>query len=145
MKLLRAAETDLSSALRALSAKLSIRSGILSPQSEQKTIEVFGQPLTPQEVVRKIVAEVRERGDEAIAQYTQKLDGALLSPEMFAVTRDEMAAAYRSVPQRLKESLARAKENIWRFQEHIKLRPPPPPLPAASSAPPPSCQGLRQG
>ncbi len=124
MKIVRAAETDLAALLRELSAKLSISAGMVSSESEQKTIQIFGRPLTPQEVVRTIVADVRERGDPAVAEYAEKLDGARLSPNRFAVAREEIESAYESVPDALKESLARAEDNIRKFQEHIKPHPP---------------------
>ena len=43
--------------------------------AQRKTIEVFGKPLAPAEVVRTIVDAVRERGDDAVLEYAAKLDG----------------------------------------------------------------------
>ena len=126
MKIYRADKTDLAAVLRDLSDTLSFRTGMVSADSAGKTAAVFGKPLAPIEAVRTILSDVRSRGDAAVAEYTEKLDGASLTPEQFAVTRDEMAAAYASVSDALKVSLARAKENIWRFQEHIKVRAPSP-------------------
>jgi len=124
MRLVRAAEADLAAELDRLSARLGPDAGMISPESERKTVEVFGRPLTPQEVVRRIVAQVRERGDAAVAEYAEKLDGVALAPERFRVTREEIESAYASVPDALKESLARAEDNIRAFQEHIKPRAP---------------------
>ena len=126
MKILRAAETDLSAALRELSSKLGLGGGMVSESSRRKTLEIFGEALTPLEVVRRILRDVRARGDEAISEYASKLDGATLPPEKFLVTRKEMEAAWRSVPASFRKSLARASANIRRFQERIKLKAPAP-------------------
>jgi histidinol dehydrogenase len=126
MKILRAGETDLSAALGELSSKLGLGGGMVSESSRRKTLEIFGEALTPLEVVRRILRDVRARGDEAISEYARKLDGATLPPERFLVTRKEMDAAWRSVPRRFRKSLARASANIRRFQERIKLKAPAP-------------------
>ena len=126
MNIARAEETDLTAALKALSDKLSLRTGMVSAASNEKTVAVFGEALAPREAVRWILEAVRERGDEAVSEYTEKLDGAALTPESFRVSREEIREAYEQAPETLREALARAKENIWRFQEHIRVRTPPP-------------------
>ena len=41
-----------------------------------KSIErVFGEKMSPMEAVAKILADVRESGDEAIRRYTKLIDG----------------------------------------------------------------------
>ena len=126
MKILRAAQTDLSAALKRLSDALSVGAGMVSADSGERTLAAFGEPLAPLEAVRRILNDVRERGDDAVCEYAKKLDGAALTPETLRVSRDEIRDAYDSVPARLKESLTRAKENIRRFQEHIRHRTPAP-------------------
>ena len=126
MKIIRADESDLSAALRQLSEKLSVRCGMVSPADREKTVSVFGEPLSPVEAVRKILRDVGERGDAAVAEYTRKLDGAALTPDRFAVPQKEIAAAYDSVSDDLKAALAKAGDNIRRFQEQIKLASPAP-------------------
>ena len=39
-----------------------------------KTIEVFGKPLSPLQVVERICSRVRTRGLDAVLRYTAKLD-----------------------------------------------------------------------
>ena len=122
MKILRHNESNLAVELRKLSATLSAGCGMVSADSREKTIAVFGEPLSPLESVRRILRDVRERGDDAIVEYTEKLDGAALKPESFRVSHGELLNAYESAPAALKDSLAKAKENIRRFQEHIRTR-----------------------
>jgi len=123
---LRADETDLAAALRALSAKLHLSAGITSAASDEKTVAVFGAPMTPLEVVRRILADVREKGDAAVAEYTKKLDGVDLTPDAFAAAPDEVAAAWADTPDDLKRSLETAAANIRRYQTAVKVRDPDP-------------------
>jgi len=124
--ILRAVQTDLSAALGELSAKLSFGDGITSADSGETTLRAFGRPLSPVEAVRTILKDVRDRGDEAVADYVKNLDGVDMSPEAFRVSPDELAAAYDGISQKLRDSLKRAADNIRLFQEHIKLPTPNP-------------------
>ncbi len=49
-------------ALRELRHKLSPRGDAVSPRGRALTEEVFGQPLTPSEVVQRICGDVRSEG-----------------------------------------------------------------------------------
>lgn len=70
--------------------------------------------------VNEIVMEVGEKGDEAIFKYTEKFEGARL--DELRVSEDEIDAAYDLVEDRLKESLADAADNIFRFHNQQKDR-----------------------
>ena len=69
------------------------------------------------ERTREIVDSVRTRGDAAIAEYTERFDGAALSPDQFELTPDQIDAAVRTVPKELVAILERAHDNIRRFHE----------------------------
>lgn len=71
-----------------------------------------------EETVRKIIEDVRARGDEAVRAYTEKFDGA--SPERFEVPREAVEAAYDETTAALREALGRAAENIRVFHERQK-------------------------
>ena len=71
--------------------------------------------LSTNEVVFKIINEVKEKGDEAIRNFGLKFDGA--APECFEVTREEMEQAFQSVDESLKKALLHAKENITAYHE----------------------------
>ncbi|MDV6373545.1 histidinol dehydrogenase [Deinococcus arenicola] len=51
----------------------------------------FGEALSPQQVVERILADVRERGDDALRDWTEKLDST--RPEVLAVSAQEIADA----------------------------------------------------
>ena len=45
------------------------------PEGLQKGIEgMFGERLTPEQVVRRILADVRQRGDTAVLEWTHRID-----------------------------------------------------------------------
>lgn len=60
--------------------------------------------------VREILADVAERGDDALLDYTEKFDG--VRPASLIVTGDEIEQAWESVDPHFIEILQKAKENI---------------------------------
>jgi len=94
--------------------------------------EVFGSILTnmlkrspdsyPREeaIVADIIKNVRERGDEAIFEYTRNFDKAEIGAGNFIVTPEEEAEAYEKVDKELIEIIRRAIARIRAFHEHEK-------------------------
>ena len=64
--------------------------------------------------VRRIVADVRKRGDSALLRYAAEFDG-LAGAEFLRVTPDEMAAAWESTFPAIQHALALAAEQIRNF------------------------------
>ena len=86
------------------------------PPSVQESIErAFGEALTPQQVVSRILSEVRERGDDAVRELTRRLDG--VEPGELEVPRSEIADAHRHVPDELLEALELVARRVRRFHE----------------------------
>ena len=106
--------------LERLRQKLSMQEGVGTEAARRKTVEVFGRPLTPVEVVRTIIGEVRKRGDAAVLEYMARIDGVRLKASQLAVEPAEMAAAAKRVPKDLLDALRLAKRNIALFQHKIK-------------------------
>ena len=102
-----------------LRQKLSPAGDVVSEAGKQKTIEVFGEPLSPQQTVHRICTEVRSQGLDAVLDYTQKLDGVQLSPETLRVTTSELADAHAEADPDLIATIQRIRENLLRFQEAI--------------------------
>ncbi|MCE5184500.1 MAG: histidinol dehydrogenase [Planctomycetaceae bacterium] len=71
------------------------------------------------ESVRKIVADVGERGDAAVAEYTEKFDKVKLPPEQFRVSADELERAHKALDAELLASLKQAIANVWNYQSEI--------------------------
>ena len=69
------------------------------------------------ETVTRILADIAERGDAAALEYAAKFDkydGNIL------LTEDEIAAAAEKVPQKLKDDIRFAQDNVRRFAEQQK-------------------------
>ena len=64
--------------------------------------------------VKRILADVRRKGDTTLRRYAEKLDGLAPSAGM-RVTQEEMAAAWDQTPKELRKSLQAAAGNIRRF------------------------------
>ena len=69
-------------------------------------------------IVSGIIKDVRERGDAALFEYTEKFDGAKLSS--LAVTEEEIAEAFEKVDPDLVRILERAAANIRKFHSAQK-------------------------
>ncbi|WP_066258782.1 histidinol dehydrogenase [Neobacillus drentensis] len=72
------------------------------------------------DVVKKVIAEIRTRGDEALREFTEKFDRVSLSS--FSVTEEEIETAYQQVDERFISIVQEAAENIRTFHEK-QLRP----------------------
>lgn len=114
-----AACDDLAAALARIRARLSPRGNIVSESGRRRTIEVFGEPLTPQQVVERICSDVRARGVEALLEYSAKLDGAQLTAESLRVPADELARAHSAADPAFLATIRRIRENVLRFQTAI--------------------------
>lgn len=113
---------DAREALRDLRRQLSPRGDVVSPQGRARTLEAFGQPLTPQQVVERICGDVQARGLDAVLDYTARLDKVALNADQVRVTPDEIEAAYHRAEARYLATLRRVRENILAFQSGILHR-----------------------
>lgn len=84
-----------------LAGKLRRPGGFLSPGVRDAT--------------RRIVEDVRERGDEALLEYTERFDGA--RPDPIRVPKDEIEEARASLSPELEESFRVAIENVRFFHK----------------------------
>ena len=58
-----------------LRLRLSPRGDIVSEMGKQRTVELFGESLSPQQVVERICSDVERDGLAAMLDYTARLDG----------------------------------------------------------------------
>jgi histidinol dehydrogenase len=68
--------------------------------------------------VRRIVADVRRRGDRALVDWTARLDRVRLTPARFAVPQSDLAAAFRDLPRAVRSDLTLAARRIRAF--HVR-------------------------
>jgi len=117
VKIIRWGEKGASEALRRFEELREFSAGAETPASISRTKEIFGEELTPREVVQRIIKDVREKGDLALSEYTRLLDGVEISPSNFRVPEEEIQRARKEVAKEFLEALEAAKENISSFYQ----------------------------
>ena len=73
------------------------------------------------DVVAQIIADVRTRGDAAVAELTEKFDHLPLTPDAFRLTPEQISAYIATVPADEKAALDLAAQRIKAY--HAKQRP----------------------
>jgi histidinol dehydrogenase len=106
---------EASAALETILKRQPIDEFPVSEASRQRTIATFGEDIPPQEVVRRILKDVRARGDEALIDWTSRLDGVTLTGEAIQVGDTDIAAAYDQVDSEVIAALERAADRIRAF------------------------------
>ena len=104
---------------RELRDKLSPRGDVVSEAGRQRTIELFGEPLSPREVVHKICEDVRSRGLDAVLDYTARLDRKQLTGDMIRVRPEELEDAAAAASPSFLETVRRIRDNIAEFQSAV--------------------------
>jgi histidinol dehydrogenase len=75
----------------------------------------FGERISPEEAVRRVIRDVRERGDQALRDWAQRIDGTALTE--IAFSDQELDSASQRVPESVSRALGYAAERIRRFHE----------------------------
>jgi histidinol dehydrogenase len=109
-------------ALLELRQRLSLQGEVISAEGAERTRRVFGEPLTPQQVVERICSQVQQRGLEAVIEFTEKLDGVRLDAASLRVPPESIAQAHRAAPAEWLATIRHVRENIEQFQRAILHR-----------------------
>src|SRR3989440_3200305 len=86
-----------------------LKTGLPSVESDAANVKV-------QETVAKIIADIRERGDAAVRELSDRFDG--WSPPDFRLSRNEIDSLVASVPRETIEDIRFAQAQIRNFAEH---------------------------
>lgn len=71
------------------------------------------------ETVNQILRDVREKGDDAVLEYTRRFDGMDVNDiKQLEITRDELREAFLSLPQDQQAALKTSAERIREYHEH---------------------------
>ncbi|MBL4640321.1 MAG: histidinol dehydrogenase [Verrucomicrobiales bacterium] len=97
MNLIRHTDSGFSAKLN----KLIAASSLFDPGVEQRALE--------------IIRTVQRRGDKALLHYTEKFDGAKLTPGKLRVGQAELAGAWRATDARTRKAIRLAKANVALF------------------------------
>jgi histidinol dehydrogenase len=113
---------DIRAAMAELRAKLSPRGNVVSEAGRRRTIEVFGEALSPQQVVERICRDVQQKGLTAVLDYSARIDRAQLTADTVRVPAAELAQAHAAADPKLIEAVRRVAANIREFQQAILHR-----------------------
>ena len=87
----------------------------LPPAVVARTREVFGDGVTPEQSVVRIIEDVRRDGDDAVRYYAKALDGAELTN--LRIDREEISAARAGLSDELVEALELAAQRVSDFHQ----------------------------
>jgi histidinol dehydrogenase len=96
-----------------------LRSGRLTAASEQANLDVPG-------IVRDILKQVANGGDDKVSELTSKLDRASITPSTLRVTPEELTSAHAEADPDFLDLIREAISNIREYQSHIRVRAPEP-------------------
>lgn len=86
-----------------------------SPEMAEGIQRIFGEALTPEQVVARILRDVRARGDAALREYAERIDGSRL--ETIEVPAAEIDAAFAGLDPKLRDALEVAARQVRAFHE----------------------------
>ncbi|MCC6935697.1 MAG: histidinol dehydrogenase, partial [Thermomicrobiales bacterium] len=113
--------TGIEAGRQAILSRRELRDASLSPRMREGVRRVFGEDLPAEEVVRRILDDVRRQGDRALRHYTEQIDGVAL--ETVEVSDAELDAAFDQVPDDVVDALKTAADRIRRFHERQHIDP----------------------
>lgn len=126
MKVIKLQERGNEIEIEKIKQGMSLFADIISVKMADKTKEVFDEPLSPIESVKRIISDVREKDDNALSYYSEKFEGVALTANDFRVKEEEIEEAYGKVSSGFLRAIRSARENIKLFQEHIRMHEPEP-------------------
>lgn len=87
----------------------------LTPTLAKSIERVFGEVIDLEEAVQRILNDVRRRGDEAVLDWSEKIDG--MRPASLLVSAEEIEQAYAGLAPELRQALHFAAERIRQFHQ----------------------------
>lgn len=87
----------------------------VSPSVQERITRMFGEPLTPSQVVDRILRDVRQRGDAALTEWTERLDNR--RAESFVVPQAALQAALDALPTEQRAALELSADRVRRFHQ----------------------------
>jgi histidinol dehydrogenase len=99
-----------------LRRRLSPSGNVVSEAGRRRTMEVFGEALSPAQVVRRICEDVRSKGLASVLDYSARIDKAQLTADTIRVPAAELKRAHAEVEAEFLGAVRRIRENILRFQ-----------------------------
>ena len=111
--------TDVDAARDSILKRSSLRDVDVPEAMLERSRDLFGERLTPEEAVKRIISSVRQAGDEALREWNRKLDGT--ETEALLVSSDALSAALAAISPELRGALEKAAERIRAFHQKQPL------------------------
>ncbi len=108
--------------LESLRQRLSPSGNVVSQRGRELTLRVFGEALSPEQVVIRICEDVKLRGTEALLHYCEQLDGSRCTADQLRVPLAAIAKAHAEANPRFLETVRRIRDRIHSFQHAILHR-----------------------
>ncbi len=83
--------------------------------------KIFGEALTPEQAVTRILADVRKRGDAALQEWSQRLDNRTAERFAFRVPPEKLSNALKSISDEELTAIKISAERVRRFHERQPL------------------------
>ena len=111
--------TDLAEARASILKRYSLRDYELPEGLIERSVDLFGESLMPEEAVKRIIHSVRQAGDQALFDWNRKIDGRQTA--QLQVPPETISAALEVMPGELRGALELAAERIRAFHQKQPL------------------------
>ena len=111
--------TDIEEAQETILMRRSLRDYAVPDHVIDRSVDLFGERVMPDDAVRRIIRSVRAGGDQALIEWNQKLDRT--RTDHLLVTAGEMGAALHAIAAELRGALELAAERIRAFHRKQPL------------------------
>ncbi len=105
--------------MRQIRQKLSPRGDVVSVAGRARTLEIFGEALSPAQIVQRICQEIDRDGLSALLKYSASIDGAQLDADALRVPQEDLEAAAQKADSHFLDAVKRIRDNIRHFQAAI--------------------------
>jgi histidinol dehydrogenase len=104
--LISSSQPDFEEKIKEIHAVLAFATHFAFGSQEEKTLDY-------------IFEEIKERGNEAVAEFTEKFDKVKLSPSEFRIQQKDLEIAHREINKDLLRTILQAIENVRKYQSEI--------------------------
>ena len=111
--------TDIAEARDTILKRRSLRDYAVPDHVIERSVDLFGERIMPEEAVGRIISSVREGGDRALHAWNKNLDGA--QSDSLLVSSAEMLAALQAIAPELRRALELAATRIREFHQKQPL------------------------
>ena len=112
--------TDVNDARENILKRHSLRDFEVPAALIERSRDLFGERLMPEESVRRIIRSVRSDGDHALLDWNRRIDRT--DTEELLVPPDRLKAALETIPSELRSALKLAAERIRGFHQNQPLQ-----------------------